>query len=159
MPRLLGSLFVAAIFLSSLSACRNLDVVTASYATLAEAERAGAIENGWMPAGLPPGTHDIREAHGTDSRNRWALFSFQPNDVGALKRLLQGTEVSLDGQVCDAPARIEWWPVLLRGELNGERIRATGLQAYRSADGSLLFAVNWNQRRAYYWTPASRGGP
>jgi hypothetical protein len=159
MTRLLVSLLVPAFFLSSLSACRNLDVVTASYATLAEAERAGAIEHGWMPAGLPPGTHDIREAHGTDSRHRWALFSFHPSDVGALKRLLHGTEVSLDGQVCDAPARIEWWPIVLRGELNGERIRATGLQAYRAADGSLMFAVNWNQRRAYYWTPASRAAP
>ena len=147
--------FVAA----AVPACRNLDVVTASYATLAEAERAGAVAAGWLPKGLPPGTHDLREAHGAESRKRWGLFSFTAADDAALKRLLQPGEDPLDGQICDAPARIEWWPVLLRGQLDPERIRATGLQAYRSADASLLFAVNWKQRRAYYWTPASRGGP
>jgi hypothetical protein len=139
--------------------CRDLDVVTASYATLAEAERAGAVARGWLPPGLPAGTHDIREAHGVDTGRRWALFSFRGEDDAALKRVLQPGETSLEGEVCDAPARLEWWPILLRGQLDAERIRATGLQTYRSADTSLIFAVNWKQRRAYYWTPASRGGP
>jgi hypothetical protein len=152
-------MLIGLVGLAQLAGCGNLDVVTASYATLAEAERAGAVSGGWLPDGLPPGTHDIREAHGTGSKRRWALFSFRPGEADTLKKLLEPTEIPLDGQVCDVPARIEWWPIVLRGELDGERIRATGLEAYRSADGSLLFAVNWNQRRAYYWTPASRGTP
>ena len=138
--------------------CRDIDVVTASYATLDEAAEAGAVDRGWVPKGLPPGTRDIREGHDLDSNRRWALFSFPTTEAPALQRLLEPTEMSLDGQVCDAPGRIEWWPVLLRGRLDAERIRAAGLRAYRSADGSLLFAVNWNQGRAYYWTPASAGG-
>jgi hypothetical protein len=40
---------------------------------------------------------------------------------------------------------------VLRGELNGDRITATGTRGYRSKDGQLFFAVNWNQGRAYYW--------
>jgi hypothetical protein len=159
LPRPPASVIPLLVFLSALGACRNLDVVSASYATLGEAERAGAVAEGWIPAGLPAGAHEIREAHGTESKQRWALFSFRDQDEAALKRLLEPTEITLQGQVCDAPGRIEWWPILLRGELDDERIRATGLQAYRSADGFLVFAVNWKQRRAYYWTPASRGTP
>ena len=34
-----------------------------TYATLAEARAAGAVERGWLPPLLPAGAHDIREAH------------------------------------------------------------------------------------------------
>jgi hypothetical protein len=57
----------------------------------------------------------------------------------------------------DAPARIEWWPVLLRGALNAESIAATGLRAHESVDGRLIFLVNWNQCRAYYWSFSPQG--
>jgi hypothetical protein len=155
----LASVVIGSTVLVGAASCRNLDVVTASYATLAEAERAGAVDRGWMPPGLPPGAYDIREAHDLDSNRRWALFSFPASQSAALRGLLETSEASLSGQICDAPGRIEWWPIVLRGSLDAERITATGLRAYRSADGSLLFAVNWNQGRAYYWTPASRGTP
>ena len=154
MPRL----FLCVLLLAS-SGCRDSEVITASYATLDEAEKAGAVERGWMPRGLPAGARDIREAHDPDGRRRWALFSFPTAEAEVLKGLLEPTEFPLENQVCDAPARIEWWPVLLRGNLDPERIGATGLRAYRSADRTLLFAVNWNQGRAYYWTPASGGKP
>jgi hypothetical protein len=154
--RLISGVVLSALLLPS--ACRDIDVVTASYSTLKEAEQAGAVERGWMPGGLPSGAYDIREAHDLDTRRRWALFSFPPTEAAMLRRLLQPTEMSLEGQACDAPRRIEWWPVLLRDRLDADRIRAAGLHAYRSGDGSLLFAVNWNQGRAYYWTPASAGG-
>ena len=36
-------------------------------------------------------------------------------------------------------------------KLNPETIAATGLRAYRNTTGEYLFAVNWNQGRAYYW--------
>lgn len=150
---------VAATALLATAGCRDLEVVTASYATLKEAEEEGALERGWIPRGLPPGAHDIREAHDLDTNRHWGLFSFPVKESDALKRLLEPTELSLEGHVCDAPRRIEWWPVLLRDRLDPERVRATGLRTYRSADGTLLFAVNWNQGRAYYWTPASGGRP
>jgi hypothetical protein len=57
----------------------------------------------------------------------------------------------------DVPARIEWWPVLLRGTFDERRASdatTTGLQAYTAS--GVVFAVNWNQRRAYYWTPPAR---
>ena len=134
------------------SACRNLDVVTASYATLAQARAAGAIERGWVPEGLPEGSYELREAHDLDTNRRWGLFSFPPAEREALRALLEPAEVSLTGVSVDIPSRIEWWPVLLRGALDHEQIKTTGLKAHRAVQGDLLFVVNWEQGRAYYWT-------
>ena len=79
-----------------LHACRDLDVVTASYATLAEARKAGAIERGWVPAGLPEGAYELREAHDLDSSRRWGLFSFRAADGVALKALLRPEETLVE---------------------------------------------------------------
>jgi hypothetical protein len=134
------------------SACSDLDVVTASYANLAEARAAGDIQKGWIPEGLPAGTFEMRSAHNLDTNARWGLFSFPVAEAPHFKAQLEPTEFPLEGQQCNPPRRIEWWPILLRGNLDAERIGTTGLKAYKSADGALLFAVNWNQGRAYYWS-------
>ena len=131
--------------------CRDIDVVTEAYATLTEAQAAGAVDRGWLPRGLPPGTRDLRVAHDLDSNRRWGLFDFPPGQAEAL-RALTGAEVSFDGLTCNPPRRIEWWPVLLRERLNATQIEATGLRGYSARDGDLMYAVNWAQGRAYYWT-------
>ena len=135
----------------SVAACRNIDVVTEAYATLAEAQAAGAVDRGWLPRGLPAGTNELRIAHDLDSNRRWGLFNF-PQAEGAALRALVATELSFDGLTCSPPGRIEWWPVLLRERLDGERIKATGLQGYAAKEGDLILAVNWAQGRAYYWS-------
>jgi hypothetical protein len=134
-------------------ACSGVRSKTNSFATLAEARQAGAIEQGWVPEGLPPRAHDLREAHLPDSTKRWGLFEYPQSEESALRVLLQTEEISLDGQHCGIPARIEWWPIVLRGDLDGARIAATGIRAYRSKSGDLIFAINWRQGRAYYWAP------
>ena len=141
----------ALVLLGSGAGCRDTNVITESYATLQQAIEDGAIERGWVPRGLPPGAHEIREAHDLDSNRRWGLFNFPQEDAGALRGILGG-ELSLDGRTCNPPRRIEWWPVLLREQLDPEQIAATGLRAYSSREGDLIVAVNWKQGRAYYWT-------
>jgi hypothetical protein len=150
------SLLLIALAGAMIAGCRNVNVVTASYITLDEARAAGAVSGGYLPEGLPPGTRDIREAHDPDSQRHWALFSFPPGERADLAALLQPEEFSVDGQSCDMPGRVEWWPVLLRQHLDAERIRATGLLTYRSRAGDVLYAVNWSQGRAYLWTPDTR---
>lgn len=135
-----------------LAGCTGPTVHTATYATLAEARAAGAIENGWVPADLPQGTYELRAAYAVDSWERWGLFNFHPGDAAALRAMLEPEEVPLTGTRMEIPGRIEWWPVILRGNLDAERISTTGLQAYRSRSGDRVFGVNWNQGRAYYWT-------
>jgi hypothetical protein len=133
------------------AACADIDVVTGSYATIAEATAEGAVARGWVPQGLPSGTREIREAHDLDSSRRWGLFDFPPAEADALKTLL-GAELSLDGTRVDPPRRIEWWPVLLRGSLNRDQVQATGARAYTAKSGDLVFLINWKQGRAYYWS-------
>jgi hypothetical protein len=137
--------------LSIAAACRDIDVVTQAYATLAEATADRAVDRGYLPKGLPPGTHDIREAHDQKSPRRWGLFNFPQTEADALRALI-GPEVSLRGMRIDPPRRIEWWPVLLRGAVNDEQVTATGTRTYAARDGDLIYAINWSQGRAYYWT-------
>jgi hypothetical protein len=139
------------VLIGFVAACAGVNSQTNSFATLAEAREAGAMAQGWVPDGLPPGSHDLRAAHLPGTRQRWGIVNFPQAEADSLRALLNADEISLEGQRADAPARIEWWPVVLRGELNGDRITATGIRSYRSKDGQLLFAVNWNQGRAYYW--------
>ena len=132
-------------------ACRDKDIVTNSYATLAEAREAGAPGRGDIPPGVPEGAHDIRTASDLDSGRRWGLFNFLEPDAVALRAMLSAEEMSLAGVECDIPGRIEWWPILLRGTVDADQAKAAGLQSYRSRQGGLVFVVNWKQGRAYYW--------
>ena len=133
-------------------ACHDLQVVTNSYNTYGDARSSGAIEKGWLPALVPAGAHDIREAHDqANTRRRWGLFSFRPADDPDLRARL-GSEFGFQGIRVDAPPRIEWWPILLRGALDHAQLAATGLHGYDVPGDELVIAVNWNQRRAYYWS-------
>jgi hypothetical protein len=133
--------------------CSGIDAQTNSFATLSEARQAGAIANGWIPDGLPPGAHDIREGHVPGTSQRWGIIDFPQSEDAVLRALLQPEEIRIDGERCAVPARVEWWPVILRGPLDAERIASTQLRVYRAKTGNLIFAINWNQGRAYFWTP------
>ena len=127
-------------------------VNTATYANFTEAKAAGAVEKGLVPAILPPGAYELRAAYAVKGSERWGLFNFREPDAEALRSVLQPEELSFAGTEMDIPGRIEWWPVILRGTLDAERIQTTGLRAYRARSGGLVFAVNWKQGRAYYYT-------
>ncbi|OFW08499.1 MAG: hypothetical protein A3H96_14995 [Acidobacteria bacterium RIFCSPLOWO2_02_FULL_67_36] len=146
-----ATLFVLAAALPA-GRCTAVNSKTDSFATLAEARQAGAIAGGWVPDGLPPGSREIRAAHVPGTSARWGIVNFPPAEADALRAILEPAEVPLDGRRCNMPARIEWWPTEMRGTINGERLAATGIHGYRSRKGSLIFAVNWNQGRAYYWS-------
>ncbi|HJR61952.1 MAG TPA: hypothetical protein VJ813_21270 [Vicinamibacterales bacterium] len=134
------------------AACTGPTVHTATYATLPEARAAGAIDRGWVPGMLPENVFELRAAYAIDGSKRWGLFNFRAADADALRALLRPEEISLAGTEMDIPARIEWWPVILRGQLDAERIQDTGLRAHQTKTGDLVMTVNWKQGRAYYWT-------
>ena len=132
-------------------ACRDLQVVTNSYANLDEARRDGAVD-GWVRRGSAA-AREIRQAHDGDTNRRWGLFNFPPEDAAPLRATL-GPAISLAGKHVDAPRRIEWWPVILRDKLDADQISTTGLEAHSRPDDGLIVVVNWRQGRAYYFTPA-----
>ena len=146
-----GFRYAAAALAATAIACTSLNSQTYSFATLDEARAAGAMANGWVPEGLPASSHDIRIAQVPNTTQHWGIIDFPHTEEDSLRRLLRSDETSLDGEHCDMPGRIEWWPVVLRGTLDGASVAATGLHGYHSKSGDLLFAVNWKQGRAYYW--------
>jgi hypothetical protein len=128
-----------------------------SYASVADARAQGAIEHGWVPAWVPAGAYELRAAYDTSGWRRWGLLNFNPPDAAALKTALDAQEISFDGLTTDIPARIEWWPVALRGELDQEALASTGLRAYRAREPGIVVLVNWSQGRAYYWRTEKKG--
>ena len=68
-----------AILLLSLSACS--EQVEEAYPTWAEAQRAGAVERGWIPAFVPRSAREIKESHDLDSNRQTLFFVARPEDV------------------------------------------------------------------------------
>ena len=149
MTRVLGA--VALLLLAA--ACSGLDVQTATYANMAEA--TPAIDAGLLPPGLPPSSYEMRAAYVPDGWKRWGIINFPGEGAADLRRLLNPEEISLTGVRVDIPPRVEWWPVQLRQSLNDERVKATGVKAYRSVNGKMIVVVNWALGRAYYWTTSN----
>lgn len=71
-----------AIVLLSLSACS--EQVVESYPTWAEAQRAGAVERGWLPAFVPQSAREITDSHDLDSNRQTLLFVARPSDVESM---------------------------------------------------------------------------
>ena len=139
----------AAVPIVLIAACSGISVQTAIYQTLDEARLAGAIDQGWIPGGLPASSADLREGHLADGRV-WGTFSFDPRDRSPLEALV-GSEIHTGPVECDPPGRLEWWPPILRSPIDLTRVNQTGLRLYRGADGRLTFGINWGQGRVYYW--------
>src|SRR3974377_2313940 len=59
-----------------------------SYATLADAAKAGEINRGWIPDYLPTSSHAIRIIYDPSSPRTWCAFEFSPADSQILKKNL-----------------------------------------------------------------------
>jgi hypothetical protein len=148
MPGALTAL-TALIVLMVLGACSDLRVKEGIYSTVDEAKTAGAIQAGWVPAGLPPSAADLREGHLPDGRH-WGVFTFPARDADAVRALV-GDELTSGSLTCDPPGRLEWWPRILQTPIDINGVRSTGFRLYRERAGQGSYAINWGQGRAYYW--------
>ena len=147
-----GRAALVALVLACAAACAGINAQTNAYATLDEARQAGAVANGYVPEWLPPGSHDLREAHVPNTTSLWGIVNFPQEQADMLRAALVPDEIPLDSVEVAMPRRIEWWPQELRGALNGERLGVVGIRGYRSRRNGLIVAVNWKQGRAYYWS-------
>lgn len=143
-PRVLGVLMVLA-----LNACAGspFSVKIGVYNSVAEARSAGAIASGWVPDGVPQAASDLREGHMPDGRH-WGVFAFLPADEAAVRALVQ-TEITSGTLSCDPPARLGFWPRVLRTPVDVAQVRSTGFRLYDG--GGRTYAINWGQGRVYYW--------
>jgi len=131
-----------------LAGCGDLRVKMGVFNSAEEARRGGAVTAGWVPDGIPAAATDLRAGYMPDGRH-WGVFAFRAEDEAAVRGLIRD-EVTSGTLECRPPGRLEFWPRVLFTPVDVERVRATGFRLYRGAD-TRIYAINWGQRRAYYW--------
>jgi len=153
---LLGMCIAAGVLLQ---ACG--DRQESSYATLADAAKAGEINRGWIPGYLPASSHAIHIVYDPSSPRTWCAFEFFPADSQSLKKNLTSVNVLPQRlQRVDGPGA-SWWPDFLKGDLDVGRFHENGFNAYvaeepdvQSNTDLVLFAIDWAKGRAFFYRTA-----
>jgi hypothetical protein len=122
------------LLLTGLSACIPIDEVENSFDNYGQAEDAGIIESGWIPAWLPETAVDIQEKHNLDT-NAGLLF-FTTVDQFTIP---EGCDAA--GITPSATLTAEWWP--------GAKVME--MPVYSCGDGFL--AVDEASSTIYFWRP------
>lgn len=125
------------------------DQYESSYPSLADAKRAGAVDRGWLPDFLPPGSRDIHEVHNIDTNQTWCAFAFVFADSDVLRRnLLVLGSAEISAIYVRSPG-LSWWPDVLEGQLDPDAIARSGFEMYGT--GSVVFAIDWKKGRAFFY--------
>lgn len=135
-------LFIFALFLWPLIACSERQ--ENSYASFSEAQAAGAVSKGWVPAWLPTTATAITEAHDLDTNRFMVRFSFPAQ-----------SQVSLPADCAhispfappSAPFPRKWW---------SSDVPASHLSTYRHTFyqcGSVFVAIASNLGEGFSWQP------
>ena len=138
------------------------------YPSLSDADKDGAITRGWIPDDLLPGSsRAIHEIHEISPEAEWCAFEFLPADSQGLRKTLKSIE-ALPPSVKRVPSPgVSWWPAVLKGNLDVEKIHRAGFELYvvekpatSVTTDILLFAIDWPKGHAFfYWTRESGSVP
>ena len=129
------------------------------YPSLSEADKAGAIARGWVPDDLlPASSRTIHVVGELSPSTEWCAFEFVSTDSEKLLKNLKHIDV-LPRSVKRIPSPgVSWWPSVLKGTLDLEKIHNAGFQLYvieRPATAVtmeiLLFAIDWPQGRGFFY--------
>jgi hypothetical protein len=134
----------------ALMACR--DMKESHYPSLADARRAGAVARGWLPDFLPESSSEIKEIHNIDTNQIWCAFEFSIEETRSLQQHLTAIEPTSVSTVQVRAVDVAWWPRVLQGRLDPDRIARAGLQLYRN--GTMYFAIDWKAGRAFFYRAA-----
>jgi hypothetical protein len=141
-----------------LTAC-NSDRRESFYPTLAEAVKDGATTRGWVPDLLPQSSRNIREIHEISPSTEWCAFEFVPADSQLLRKNLKSVS-ALPPSVRRVPnPGVSWWPAVLIGDLDVEKIRRNGFDLYiverpePSVTASIyLLAIDWSKGHGFFYS-------
>jgi hypothetical protein len=143
---------------SILLACSS-DRHESFYPSLAEADRDGAITRGWMPDFMPVSSRDIHEVHEISPSKEWCAFEFLPTDSQGLRKNLQSVDALEPSVRRVSNPGVSWWPDVLMGNLDVERIHGAGFELYLvaahdtpSTTELLLFAINWANGHGFFYS-------
>ena len=130
------------------------------YPSLAEADKDGAITRGWVPDEfLPRTSRSIHEVHDLSPSTEWCAFEFVPTDSQNIFANLKRVDV-LPQPVRHVPSPgVSWWPSVLAGDLDVEKIHKAGFDLYfvekpatSVTTAVWLFAVDGSNGRGYFYS-------
>jgi hypothetical protein len=127
------------------------------YASLADADKDGAITRGWIPDFLPESSRGIHELHRISGGKTWCAFEFSSGDAERLRTHLKGANALAPSVKHVLNPGVSWWPSVLVGDLDAEKIRRAGFDLSmivapetRSSTEVLLFAIDWSRGRGFF---------
>ena len=135
------------------------DLQESFYPSLVEAGKDGAITRGWIPDEfLPRSSRSIHEIHDLSPSTEWCAFEFLPADSQHLLDNLKHVDV-LPQRVRHVPSPgVSWWPSVLVGNLDVQRIHKSGFDLYAIERPSTsvttavyLFAIDWSKGRGFFF--------
>ena len=131
------------------------------YQTLADTNRAGEITRGWIPEELmSSSSRAIHLVEELSPSREWCAIEFLPTDSERLQKNLKSVDALPTIVKHIRSPRVSWWPPVLEGNLDIEKIHKAGFQLFvveRPANdvnmGVYLFALDWSKERGFfYWT-------
>jgi hypothetical protein len=152
-------LIVTWIVVARLSASLS-DRYESFYPSLAEAAKDGAITRGWIPNEfLPRSSRSIHEVHDLSPSREWCAFEFVPTDSQDLLANLRHVDVPPPSISHVPRPGVSWWPSVLVGNLDVEKIHKAGFDLYfveRPATSVTteywLFAIDWSKGRGFFYS-------
>ena len=145
---------------SILVACHS-DRPESFYASLADVRKAEASAQSWIPDDLLPASSRTIHVVGELSPSKeWCAFEFLPTDSQNLLKNLKSLDALPPRVKYVRSPRVSWWPSVLEGNLDVEKIHNAGFQLFvveRPANsvvmGIYLFALDLSKGRGFfYWT-------
>ena len=136
------------------------------YPSLAEAGKDGAITRGWIPDDiLPSSSRAIHVIGDLSPSTEWCAFEFDPADSQNLRKNLKKVD-GLPPSIRRVPnPHVSWWPGMLKGNLDRERIHREGFDLYavERTETSvtteiLLFAIDWSKGRGFFYITSQSAG-
>jgi hypothetical protein len=131
----------------------GVDVVS-----LADAQKDGAIDRGWIPDFLPESSRAIHEVHDISPLTTWCTFEFLPSDSQGLRKSLKGVNAPTPSVSRVPNPGKSWWPAVLQGNLDIQKIHGMGFELYvivapdtPSSTEVLLFAIDWAKGHGFFY--------
>ena len=137
------------------------------YSAFADADKDGAITRGWIPDYLPESSRAIHSVQEESPSREWCSFEFLSQDSQGLRKNLKSVD-ALPPSVRRVPSPgVSWWPAVLKGNLDVEKIHKAGLDLYvvERPETSVttrifIFAIDWARGRGFFYTTSeSRSAP
>ncbi len=139
------------------------EVRDAHYGTLEAARAADAVNQGWIPAGLPADARDIRLRWDIETNQTWLAFT--TDSAASLDSLAGARLEALEPKHVHYPdfSQAKWWPKALtrggQGDLAGSTLRLYRMieRGLSPADSphNLYVAVDAEHSRVFVWRPAA----